>query len=490
MESVESPELRQDDRTIGPDVWRVVIVVVLGMIMSALDTTIVNVALVSLSRDLHTSLDSVQWVVTAYLLSLAAVIPATGWAARRFGAKRLFVLSIVLFTLGSALCGLASSISELIFFRVLQGIGGGMIMPIGTMILVKKSGPARLPRVMSAVGVPIILAPVVGPTIGGLLLDSAGWRWIFYVNLPIGIAAVIAAVRLLAKDVTEHAGRLDFAGLGLVGAGLVGITYGLAEIGTSSFASTKVLLPLVVGILLVAAFVLRSLRIENPLLDIRLYANKAFSAASFTTFCIGAALFGGMILMPLYYQTVRGEDALTTGLLLGPQGIGSAIAMWTSGRATERFGGGVTALIGGVVSVVATIPFVLIGGHTPYLVISAAMVVRGFGIGMSVMPTMTSAFRVLRPEHINDASPQLNILQRVGGSIGTAIVTVVLQSHLDRAGPSIDARAAAFGTTFWWVLVVTAVATLPVILLIRLERRAASAEYAARTSTKDLIEAA
>src|SRR6185437_7802708 len=290
--------------TIGADVWRVAIVVILGMIMSALDTTIVNVALVSLSKDLHTDLDTVQWVVTAYLLSLAAVIPITGWAARRFGAKRLFILSIILFTLGSALCGLAQSVPELIFFRVLQGIGGGLIMPIGTMILVKKSGPARLPRVMSAVGVPIVLAPVIGPTIGGLLLDNAGWRWIFYVNVPIGIAAVIAAVKLLPKDKPEDAGRLDVLGLVLIGAGLVGVTYGLADIGTASFVSDKVLLPLVAGLVLVAAFVWRALRMERPLLDVRLYANKAFSAASLTTFCIGAALYGGMILMPLYFQTV------------------------------------------------------------------------------------------------------------------------------------------------------------------------------------------
>ncbi|HVX22138.1 MAG TPA: DHA2 family efflux MFS transporter permease subunit [Acidimicrobiales bacterium] len=463
-----------DPRTIGGDVWRVAVVVVLGMLMSALDTTIVNIALVSLSKDLHTTLDTVQWVVTAYLLSLAAVIPVTGWAARRFGAKRLFILSIVLFTAGSALCGLASSVSELIIFRVIQGIGGGLIMPIGTIILVKKSGPIRLPRVMSAVGVPIVLAPVIGPTIGGLLLDNAGWRWIFYVNVPIGVAAVVAAVRLLPKDRPEDAGRLDVPGLGLVAAGLVGVTYGLAGIGTTSFVSDKVLLPLAVGTVLVAGFVLRALRMTRPLLDVRLYANRAFSAASFTTFCIGAAMFGGMILMPLYFQTVRGESAVMTGLLLAPQGIGSAVAIWVGGRATERFGGGVTALMGGLISIAATIPFVAIGAGTSFAFLCVAGAVRGFGLGLSVMPSMTSAFRVLRPDQVNDATPQLNVLQRVGGSIGTAIVTVVLENHLARAGGSVSARAAAFGTTFWWVLVVATLATLPTLLLIRMERRASA----------------
>jgi EmrB/QacA subfamily drug resistance transporter len=467
----------------------VAIVVILGMVMSVLDTTIVNVALESLSKDLHTSLDNIQWVVTGYLLSLAAVIPVSGWAAKRVGPKRLFLISVVLFTIGSALCGLSTSPTELIVFRVLQGLGGGMLMPVGQMILVKKAGPANLPRLMAAIGVPIILAPVLGPTIGGLLIDHAGWRWIFYVNLPIGIAATVAAIRLLPKDTYEDAGPLDMLGLGYIAAGLVGITYGLAEIGPSPFVSVKVLLPLILGLVLVTAFVLRALKIDRPLLDVRLYKNRAFSAASLTTFCLGAALYGGMILMPLYFQTVRHEDAVTTGLLLAPQGIGAAVAMWGSGRVTERLGGGMTALIGGVISLVSTIPFVLIGGHTSFVSIGIAMVVRGFGIGMSTMPAMTAAYRVLRPNQINDATPQLNVLQRVGGSIGVAILTVVLQHQLTHAGASVSAQASGFGTTFWWVLAVTAVATLPTLLLISAERRAVAEGTSTRISTEVIADA-
>lgn len=477
-------------RKISADVWRVAVVVILGMIMSALDTTIVNVALKSLSYDLHSSLDSVQWTVTAYLLSLAAVIPLSGWAAKRFGAKRLFLVSVVLFTLGSALCGMAHSTSELVLFRVLQGVGGGMITPIGQIILVKKAGPANLARVMSAIGVPIILAPVIGPTLGGLLLDNVGWRWIFYVNVPIGIAAVVLAVRLLPQDAREDAGRLDFPGLALVATGLVSVTYGLAEIGTKGIGSPSVLLTLVVGSTLVTAFVLRALHIDHPLLDMRLYLNKAFSAASLTTFCLGAAMYGGMILMPLYFQTVRGEDPVMTGLLLAPQGIGTAIAMWLSGRAIDRFGGGATALGGGLLALAATLPFVLIGAHTSYLSLNLAMVVRGFGIGMASMPAMTAAYRVLRVDQVNDATPQLSIIQRVGGSIGTAILTVVLQSGLVRAGLSTSAQAAAFGTTFWWVMGITAVAVLPTILLTVVERQATREGTVAAIPVEAVVDAA
>src|SRR3954454_24198294 len=220
---------------IEPHVRRIMIVVILGAIMSVLDTTIVNVALDDLSKDLNSSLDSIQWVVTGYMLALAAVIPVTGWAARRFGSRRLSLIALVAFTIGSALCGLAWSAGSLVAFRVLQGVGGGMLMPIGQMVLVKAAGPRNLPRVMAAIGVPIVLAPVFGPTLGGLLLEHAGWQWIFLVNVPIGVAAVFAAMRLLPRNepAPATAGRLDAIGLGLVATGLVGITYGLAESGSA-----------------------------------------------------------------------------------------------------------------------------------------------------------------------------------------------------------------------------------------------------------------
>src|SRR5919199_5739022 len=177
-------------------VWRIALVVVLGSIMSILDTTIVNVALETLGRDLHSTLSDIQWVITGYMLALAAVIPVTGWAARRFGAKRVYLVSLALFTAGSALCGLASSTTELVVFRVLQGVGGGMILPIGQLMMADAAGPKRMGRVMSLVAVPVMLAPILGPTVGGLIVDNASWRWIFYVNLPIGIVAMVAAFRV------------------------------------------------------------------------------------------------------------------------------------------------------------------------------------------------------------------------------------------------------------------------------------------------------
>jgi EmrB/QacA subfamily drug resistance transporter len=452
---------------------RVAIVIILGAIMSVLDTTIVNVALHDLSGDLHASLGGIQWVITGYLLSLAAVIPITGWAVRRYSARRLYLIALVVFTAGSGLCALATSSGELIAFRVIQGVGGGMLTPIGQMILVKAAGPRNMAKVMSVIGVPIVLAPVFGPTLGGLLLQSVGWQWIFLINVPIGALALTLAFRLLPHDESgsTQAGRLDVLGLVLAAAGVVGITYGLSESETAgSLIASSVLLPCVAGLVLLALFVIRSRRIERPLLDLSLFANPAFRAASIVTFCLGAALFGAMILMPLYFQTVRGEDAITTGLLLIPQGIGGGIGMFLSGRLTQRIGAGRTSLLGGVILGVGTIPFVLVTATTPFVLIGGAMLVRGLGVGLAIMPAMTAAFSVLTREQVNDASPQLTVLQRVGGSLGTAIIAVVLEGQTRHAHTAV-AAAAGFGHTYWWVMGATLIGLLPTLLLARIEQR-------------------
>jgi len=474
---------------IEPYVWRIAGVVILGMIMSILDTTIVNVALDTLGRDLHSSISQIQWVITGYLLSLAAVMPLTGWAARRFGAKRVSLASVILFTLGSALCGLASSSTALILFRVLQGIGGGMIMPIGQMIMAEVAGPKRMGRVMGVVVMPAMLAPILGPVVGGLILHSLHWSWIFFVNVPIGILAVFLAMRLLPESDLGEPGRLDTVGLALLATSMPLIVYGLAEIGSKgSFTAPTVVGPILAGIALFVGFIWHALRVERPLLDVRLYANRVFGAASLTTFCLGAALFGAMILVPLYYQQVRGESVIVTGLLVGPQGLGMLATAPFNGRLTQRFGGGRVAIVGVSILCVSTIPFGFVGAHTSILAISLVLALRGMGIGLAFMPTMTAAFAALRTDQLSDATPQMNVLQRLGGAIGTAVLAVVLQ----RAGAgahSSAALASAFDTAYWWSLGIAALSLIPCIVLLRAESptaRLIPVEEAAEPSVEPL----
>src|SRR4051795_6353691 len=460
-------------------VWRISAVVIVGSIMSILDTTIVNVALSSLGRELHSTVAEIQWVVTGYMLALAAVIPVTGWAARRFGAKRVYLVSLLLFTAGSALCGLANSTTELIVFRVLQGIGGGMILPIGQMMMADAAGPKRMGRVMSIVAVPAMLAPILGPTIGGLIVDNASWRWIFYINVPIGAVAVLAALRYLPTVERGESDPLDVRGLLLMSTGLPLITYGLAEIaGSGGVGSARVLVPGLAGIALVAAFVRHALRVRYPLLDLRLYRRATFSSASFAMFCLGAALFGGMILLPLYWQEVRHESVVATGLLTAPQGLGMALVMPLAGKLSDRLGGGPLALLGVIVTTLATIPFGLIGADTPIGVLSVAMFVRGIGIGFAFMPAMAAAFSSLKRSELAHATPQMNVLQRVGGSIGTAVLAVVLQRAAAGAH-TLNAAADAYGTAFLVSAGLSALAIIPCVILVRAERAARRAKGAA-----------
>jgi EmrB/QacA subfamily drug resistance transporter len=463
-------------------------VVVLGAVMSILDTTIVNVAIDALSRDFHTTLSTIQWVSTGYMLALATVIPLTGWAADRFGTKRLYIISIVLFLAGSALSGMAWSAGSLIAFRVLQGLGGGMIMPAGMTIMTRAAGPTRIGRVMSIVGVPMLLGPVLGPILGGWLVDDISWRWIFYVNLPIGAVALVLAARILPRDVPQPSQRLDAVGLALLSPGLAAFVYGLSETASSGgLGATKVWLPILVGIGLIAAFARHALRAHQPLLDLRLFRNRSVAASALTTLFFGSAFFGAMLLLPLYYQILRGDSALDAGLLIAPQGIGAMVTMPIAGRLTDRTGAGRIVLVGLALVLIGTVPFAFVTESSSYWLLGAALFVRGMGMGATMMPAMSAAYQTLARSAIARATTALNIVQRVGGSIGTAVLAVVLQHQItarvpgagggglgavqsvpaaerDKVAPAI---AAAFAHTFWWALAATALAVIPALMLPR-----------------------
>jgi EmrB/QacA subfamily drug resistance transporter len=296
-------------------------VVVLGTVMSILDMTVVNVAINTLGREFDAELTSIQWVVTGYTLALATVIPLTGWGADRFGTKRIYMTSLFLFLAGSALCGLAWSEGSLIAFRVLQGFGGGMIMPAGMTILTHEAGPDRIGRVMGIIGVPMLLGPIVGPILGGWLVDDVSWRWIFFINLPIGLIALAASLRVLPRDEPQPHHRLDVLGMLLLSPGLAAVIYGLAETSSAGgFGAAKVLVPLLGGAALLATFVWHALRTSDPLIDLRLFSNRTFAAASATLVLFAIAVFGAMLLLPLYFQAVRGESVLHSGLLVAPRG--------------------------------------------------------------------------------------------------------------------------------------------------------------------------
>jgi EmrB/QacA subfamily drug resistance transporter len=484
------------DDKLTPEIRRVAVVTVVGAIMSILDTTIVNVALESLARDLNAPLSTIQWVATGYLLALATVIPLTGWAAERFGPRTVWMTAVAGFVATSALCAAAWSAESLIAFRVLQGLAGGMIMPIGMITLAQAAGPQRVGRVMSVVGVPMLLGPVFGPVIGGLIVTHLSWRWIFLVNLPIGIVGLALAARLLphgrAQGRLEGPGRLDWRGLLLLSPGLGLVVFGLSEVATHGAVTVERLAPVVFGLALVAGFVVHAWRTPAPLVDVRLFAGRGFAAAGATVFLVGGALFGALLLLPLYFQIARGQSPLQAGLLMAPQGLGAALGMNRAGRLTDRIGGGPVVIGGLLVLMAGTLPFTQVGPDTPFWLLEAGLVVRGVGLGFTMMPAMAAAYATLERSEVPRATPMLNVVQRVGGSLGTAILAVVLQRQLTaqlgavasgppRAGAQVPPApvATAFAHTYWWAMAMTVVAMVPAVVLARAQR--AARREAART---------
>jgi EmrB/QacA subfamily drug resistance transporter len=469
-------------------------VATLGLIMAVLDTTIVNVALDTLSRDLHAPLSTIQWVSTGYLLSLASVIPLSGWITERFGSKRTWIAAIVLFALGSGLCALATSAEELIAFRVLQGLGGGMLVPVGFTLVAQSAGPRRIGRALALIGVPILLAPIFGPIVGGLIVDNAAWQWIFVVNVPIAILAIAVAARALKADAGRaDAGALDWLGAALLCPGLAGVVFGLSEIESHGGIDHPIAFgPMIAGFALVGLFGWHSLHAARPLIEVRLFRSRGFRAASLVTLLLGAALFGTLLILPLYYQVDRGESALNAGLLLAPQGLGAALMLPISGRLTDRLGGGPVVLAGITTIALATLPLAFVGANTPYALLGAVLFVRGMGLGASVQPTTAAAYALLDSAHVPRATAALNTLRQIGGSIGTALLAVVLQHESATVLSSTSGGAGgllapltageraqvggpvatAFGHTFIWAFVIALLAIVPAIALVRAERAA------------------
>jgi EmrB/QacA subfamily drug resistance transporter len=446
---------------------RLALTIMFGAIMVALDMTMVNVALDTLQRDFHTSVATIQWISTGYLLALAMVIPLAGWAIERYGAKPLWMVALGLFITGSVLSGVAWSAGSLIAFRVVQGLGGGLIMPLAQTILARAAGPDRLGRVMAVVGVPAMLGPVVGPVLGGLIVSDASWRLMFYINVPICIAALLAT-RRVAMPATKRpeASRLDAIGLSLLSPALVALVYGLSQAGShGSFTDAPAIAWMLGGAVLLTAFAVHALRTRTePIIDVRLFRQRSFAGFSAVVFFFSMAMLGTALLLPLYYQQVRGENALHAGLLLAPQGLGMAIALVVASRLTDRLSPRPIIAAGLGLTASAMLTYTQIDAHTSFALLSAAAFVSGLGIGAALVPAMAGVYKHLPTHAVATATSAIRIFQQLGGSFGIAILAVVLQQHA--AGAITTAGlAAAFADTFWWALAITGIAVLPTLLL-------------------------
>ena len=427
-DSVQTQTVDDDDK-ITPEILKIAGVVVLGAIMSILDITVVNVALPTFQKAFDVSeLSTVAWSVTGYTLALAAVIPLTGWAADRFGTKRLYMTAIALFTIGSVLCATAWSIESLVAFRVLQGLGGGMLMPLGMTIMTKAAGPQRMGRLMAILGVPMLLGPIMGPILGGWLIEVASWHWIFLINLPLGLAALVYAQVILPKDSAQPSESFDFVGMLLMSPGLALFLFGVSSIPeTGTIESTRVLVPAIIGAALIVGFVFWAFRPKHPLLDLRLFRDRNLAVATITMFLFVGAFFGALLLVPTYFQQVRGESVLKAGLLVAPQGIGAMLTMPIAGSLVDKMPVGRIVPFGfvGIIAGVTGLAFTT-DPSTPYWQIIVWLFIMGLGMGGTMMPIFTSALKTLKAHDVARGSTLINVVQQVASSIGVALMTVLL----------------------------------------------------------------
>ncbi|MEE1927567.1 MDR family MFS transporter [Streptomyces sp. TRM 70351] len=445
---MSGPAAPPAERVDGP-LLRIAFILVLGTFMATVDATIVSVGIDTLADEFGSSVAGIQWVTTAYLLAVVTAVPASGWLADRFGGRRTWLVAVAVFLLGSVLCALAWSATSLIVFRVVQGLGGGLLPPTGQALLARIAGPGRTGRVISVVAVVPLLSPVLGPLAGGSILGVAPWPWLFLVNLPVGAAAIWLARRHVPV-VPPSARRtaFDVRGAALLSPGLAVLVLGLTEVAHGRHLTAAI--GVTAGLAMLAGFTAHGLRTRRaPLIDPRLFGRPPFGAAAVALLVLGASVFGTTFLLPLYFQSGRGLSAWEAGLLLAPQGLGAAAGSVLVNRTIDKVAPRTLVVTGIALILAGTVPFTQLGHTPPDAVLASALAVRGVGMAMIGAPVMNIVYSRIEPEHLPRASGALSLLNTVGGSVGTAALAVVLQDRLTARGPDVPQ---AFADTFWWVL--------------------------------------
>src|ERR1700716_3648202 len=460
------------------------VAIIIGTFMVILDTTVVNVALPTLGRVFATDISLLQWVIGAYMLAQAAVIPLSGWISDRFGAKRVYLISLVLFTLGSALCGLAQSGEMLIGMRVLQGLGGGMLMPIGMAVLFRLTPPERRGAIFGLFGLPLMVAPALGPLLSGYLIEFADWRLIFFINVPVGAVALFLGLRALPDIVAERAaGALDSVGVILGPLAFVALSFGISQSTQVGWTAPSTLASIGVGLVALLLFIWRELATTDPVLELRVFRSRNFTLAILTQWAGFGAMFGSFFLIPLFLQQVRGYGSFETGLFTFPQAVASAIFMQISGRAFDRFGVRPPVVLGLSMIVAAMYLMSRLSGSPTGEDLRVPLILMGAGMGSMMMALNTHLLSAAPRELIGRVTSLTSALPNVVASLGVASFATILQARLPvhvaeatvaaggqpSAAKFTDAAGFAFGDVYRTALVVASVAWVLVWTLRRVQ---------------------
>jgi EmrB/QacA subfamily drug resistance transporter len=434
------------DTTIERSSWIALTVIMGATIMVALDTTIVNVALHEIGEELHAE-SGIGWVVSAYLLAVCVAQPTTGWLADRLGRKPVFIASLAAFTGASVLCAMAPNLTVLVGARVLQGLGGGALMPVGMAIVLGLFPKARHGRAMAVWGMATMVAPALGPTLGGWLVTSVSWHWLFLINLPIGIVTIVAAVRLL--PVTGFRSRNPFDGRGLIfGCGGLSLAVlGMSEGNSWGWSSPATLLCLGVGLAGLGWFVRHELRVAHPLIELRMFQESSFRLAMGAMLFVYLAQFGRLVFLPLQLEGLRGETALAVGVLFLPAAIASSVAMSIGGKLVDTIGPRRPIVIGCVFMIVAMVCFARLTLDTPLRAIAVFMCIQGFGVGLIMAPAMVAGLSELPPHLTTQGTAVRSLLGQVSGALAVAVLGAVVAIRSGE-NPSPAHEQAAYNAAF------------------------------------------
>ncbi|MBO0782555.1 MAG: DHA2 family efflux MFS transporter permease subunit [Ktedonobacteraceae bacterium] len=416
-----------------PYKWLVAIVVIFGIFMSILDSTIVNIAIPHLQSSFGASLDSVQWTLTGYTLAQGVATPLTGFLSDRLGLKRFYLLSLTGFTVGSALCGLAWSLPVLIAFRILQGATGAFLMPLSMTMLYREFPPQERGTAMGFLGIPILLAPAFGPTLGGYIVTFASWQLIFYINVPIGIVGLLLGAAVLREVSTDKRTSFDVPGFIFSASGLACLLYGLSDASNDGWGSIKVISFLAAGTLLLIIFI--AIELSNArqgktlLLDIRVFGNRSFTTSSLASILVTFALFGGLFLIPVYLQNLRGLSAYQAGLILLPQAFASMVTMLLGGRLVDKFGVRAVVIPGLILMAIAMWLLTGLSTDMPFFTLQLLLILRSLSLGLCMQPLNVSALAEIEPHRLPQATGVSTTLRFVASSLGVALIATTVQNQ-------------------------------------------------------------
>jgi EmrB/QacA subfamily drug resistance transporter len=457
--------------------------VIIGMIMVILDSTIVNVALPGLVKTFDSTLSTMQWTITGYTLALSAVIPLAGWMTDRFGAKRIYLVTIAFFTLGSLLCSIAQTPEQLIIFRIIQGIGGGMVAPIGMAMIFKLAPPGKMGAVMGVLGIPMLLAPALGPIISGWLIEFASWHWIFLINLPVGIIGVLVGLRYLPKTERKSVPSLDIIGMILGPIAFAALAYGVSEGGRVSWSSTEALTGLIVGGVALLLFIFVELRQKQPLLELRVFGSSDFTRGIVIAWIAQIAMFGAIVLIPYFLQNIRGYSSFQTGLIMLPQALAAGIFMPIGGRLFDKIGARPLVITGLSVITLALYLLSQITLDTKLFMVMLPLGLIGCGMGLSMMAINTHVLQSAPRRLVSRVTPLTTAAQQVMVSFAVAGLTGYLTTRIgdhmagsETTGNLVNSSVAAFGDTFFLAACIAVSGAIIAIILRKPKKNAAEEE--------------